>query len=112
MHAPVRVAISTMASGFNSVANDNPSAKIKRPSASVFKISEVFPLRKVNTSPIATALPDGRLSVHIKYPVTAVRQRNAFNVLMADNTAAAPDMSIFIMPCMPSLGFKLIPPES
>lgn len=66
MQAPVSVAMSTMASGASSTANDRPSASTRRPSASVLWISAVLPLRKVSTSPNLTALPPGMLSVHIR----------------------------------------------
>ena len=58
------------------------------------------------------ALPDGRLSVHIRYAVTWFLQPSAFSVLIAASTAAAPLMSAFIIACDGSLGFKLMPPES
>ena len=52
------------------------------------------------------------LSVHIKNPVTALRQPTAASADIVASTAAAPDMSIFIAACIGSLGFRLIPPES
>ena len=66
MHAPVSVAMSTIASGSSSTASDSPSASTRRPSASVLWISTVLPLRNVSTSPSFIALPDGMLSVHIR----------------------------------------------
>ena len=65
-----------------------------------------------STSPIAIALPEGKLSVHIKYPVTWFVQPSAFNVDIDDNTAAAPLMSPFIIACEGSDGLSEIPPES
>ena len=66
MHAPVSVAMSTIASGCTSDASDSPSASTRRPSASVLWISTVLPLRIVSTSPSFIAVPDGMLSVHIR----------------------------------------------
>ena len=63
MHAPVRVARSTMASGASSVASERPSARISRPSASVLSTSTVLPLRIVSTSPTRVASPPVMLSV-------------------------------------------------
>ena len=51
MHAPVRVARSTMASGSSSLASDRASARTSRPSASVLSTSMVLPLRARSTSP-------------------------------------------------------------
>ena len=66
MHAPVSVAMSTMASGCSSTASDSPSASTRRPSASVLWISTVVPPWIVSTSPSFIAEPDGMLSVHIR----------------------------------------------
>ena len=112
MIAPVSVAMSTIASGFDSAARDNPSAKIRRPSASVLWISTVLPLRIVKTSPSLSAPPEGMLSVHIKYAVTLVLHFSDARVLIVANTAAAPLISIFMTACESLLGFRLIPPES
>ena len=104
--------MSTIASGCSSIASARPSASSSRPSASVLWISTVVPPRIVSTSPSFIAEPDGMLSVHIRYPVTAVRQPSACSADIADSTAAAPDMSIFIAACIGSLGLRLMPPES
>ena len=75
-------------------------------------ISTVVPPRIVSTSPSFIADPDGMLSVHSRKPVTAARQPSARSADIADSTAAAPDMSIFIAACIGSVGFRLMPPES
>ena len=78
MHAPVRVAMSTIASFGSSVARTRASAITRRPSASVLITSTVVPPRIVITSPNAIAVPDGMLSVHIRNPVTwLVQPRSA-----------------------------------
>ena len=66
MHAPVSVAMSTMASVGSSVASTSASAMTRRPSASVLITSTVVPPRMVMTSPSFIAVPDGMLSVHIR----------------------------------------------
>ena len=43
MHAPVSVAVSTMHDGFFSAGSARASARISRPSASVFSTSDVVP---------------------------------------------------------------------
>ena len=75
--APVSVAMSTIASGCSSAASARASDITRRPSASVFLTSTVVPLRMVSTSPSLIAEPDGMLSVHMRYAVTAVRQPSA-----------------------------------
>ena len=104
--------MSTIASGCSSAASANPSARIKRPSASVLWISAVLPLRKVSTSPSLSAEPDGMLSVHIRNAVTLLRQPSAFSAVIVASTAAAPDMSIFIITLIGLVGLRLRPPES
>ena len=66
MHAPVSVAMSTIASVGSSVARTRASAITRRPSASVLMTSTVLPPRIVSTSPSFIAVPDGMLSVHIR----------------------------------------------
>ena len=66
MQAPVRVAMSTMASVGSSVASTRASAITRRPSASVLITSTVVPPRTVSTSPSAMAVPEGMLSVHMR----------------------------------------------
>ena len=112
MHAPVSVAMSTTASGCSSVASASPSASSRRPSASVLWISTVVPPWIVSTSPSFIADPEGMLSVHIRYPVTALRQPTVARADIDASTAAAPDMSIFIAACIGSVALRLIPPES
>ena len=48
--APVSVAMSTIQSGFFSLARHNPSPSTIRPSASVSRISTLVPLRMTTTS--------------------------------------------------------------
>src|SRR5690606_9672863 len=64
------------------------------------------------TSPRAVAVPEGTLSVHMRYPVTAVRQHSVSSEHIAARIAAAPDMSFFIWAWIASDGFRLMPPES
>ncbi len=109
--APVRVARSMTASGFSSAASDSPSARISRPSASVLRTSTVLPLRILSTSPGLMALGPGMFSVVGTNPMTfdctpAVRSTD-----IAPMTAAAPDMSVFIV-SMPSAVLSDRPPES
>ena len=111
MQAPVSVARSTIASTFSSTANDSPSASTRRPSASVLRTSTVVPVRAVNTSPGFTAVPLGRLSVHIIQPTTSVRTSSPGSSAMVASTVAAPAMSVFIV-IMPAAGLSDRPPES
>ena len=62
MHAPVRVATSTIASAPDSAARLMPSASTIRPSASVSMISTVVPERIVTISLGRWALPPGMFS--------------------------------------------------
>ena len=74
--------------------------------------STVLPLRMVSTSPSFTALPDGMLSVHIRNAVTAVLHLSARSDDIMASTAAAPDMSIFMIWWNASPPFSEMPPES
>ena len=104
--------MSMIASGCSSTARARPSASTRRPSASVLCTSTVLPPWMCSTSPSFVAEPEGMLSVHIKKPVTVLRQPTAPRADIVASTAAAPDMSIFIAACIGSLGLRLIPPES
>ena len=66
--APVRVAMSTIASGSPaSAASTRPSAMTRRPSASVLMTSTVVPPRIVmHVAERAGRCPDGMLSVHMR----------------------------------------------
>ena len=104
--------MSTIASGCSSAASASPSARINRPSASVLWISAVLPLRNVSTSPSLSAEPDGMLSVHIRNAVTLLRQPSDLSDAIVASTAAAPDMSIFMIALIGLVGLRLRPPES
>ena len=111
MQAPVSVARSMTASGFSSAASDSPSARMRRPSASVLRTSTVLPLRILRTSPGLMARPPGMFSVVGTNPMTLVGTPAARSTDIAPMTAAAPDMSVFIV-SMPSAGLSDRPPES
>ncbi len=95
--APVRVATSTIASGFSSEARVIASASTSRPSASVLSTSTVLPLYIVSTSPGRVAVPDGMFSASASQPVTLTWRPSRAAVTTAANTAAAPLMSHFIV---------------
>ena len=111
MHAPVRVARSTIASGRASEASDRASARISRPSASVLTTSMVLPLRIFSTSPGRVASPPSMLSVMGRKARTRTGGASAPITDMAPITAAAPAMSIFMV-SMPAIVLMLRPPES
>ena len=110
-HAPVRVARSTISSAPCAAAYPTASARVRRPSASVFPLSMVWPLLARTTSPGFTAVPDGRFSVAAAMPTTFTFGFSCATARMVCKTAAAPAMSSF-MDAMPSAGFRLSPPES
>ena len=97
MAAPVKVARSITASGLASLANDRPSARISRPSASVFRISTVLPLRILSTSPKRVASPPSMLSVIGTHALTLTSGFSAGSADMAPRTAPPPPMSHFIV---------------
>ncbi|CAM5430530.1 hypothetical protein SBADM41S_06581 [Streptomyces badius] len=99
--APVRVATSTIASGFSSEARVRASART-RPSASVLSTSTVLPLYMRSTSPGRVALPEGMFSASASQPVTLTFRPRRAAVTTAANTAAAPLMSHFIVSLWPA----------
>ena len=109
--APVSVAKSTMSSGSSSDAAASASHKIKRPSASVFPISTLSPLRVSMTSSGRKELPETEFST----AGTSTRSRMwSFASMIAcasPRACAAPPMSFFIK-SMPALGLRSSPPES
>ncbi len=109
--APVRVATSTIASGFSSEARVSASARTRRPSASVFRTSTVLPLYMRSTSPGRVAEPDGMFSASASQPVTLASRPRRAAATTVENTAAAPLMSHFIVSLWPA-GFREMPPES
>ncbi len=111
MHAPVSVARSTIASGLASDASESASARISRPSASVFRTSTVFPLRIFRTSPGRVASPPSMLSVSGMNPDTLTPGASSGSTDMAPRTAAAPAMSHFMV-IMPWPVLMERPPES
>ena len=111
MHAPVRVARSMTASTPASTASDSPSASTSLPSASVLRTSTVLPLRIFSTSPGLMARPPGMFSVVGTIPMTLTLGASAGSSDMVASTAAAPDMSVFIV-SIPSAVLIDRPPES
>ncbi len=87
------------------------SARISRPSASVFVISIDFPAMLITTSPGLIAVPLGMFSTVGMMPVTRSGSSSSDAARNAPRTAAAPDMSYF-MRSMSSRGLRLIPPVS
>ena len=111
MHAPVRVAMSTIMSGFLSTPRAKASASTSLPSASVLSTSMVLPLRVVSTSPGLVANGPGMLSVRGISPSALTPKPRRAMIRMAPSTAAAPDISVFMV-SIPEAGFRLRPPES
>src|SRR5665648_683157 len=103
--------MSTTASGFSSTAAARPSARTRRPSASVLSTSTVFPPRWVITSDGRCALPDGMFSATHSHPVTLTGSSSVAAASTVCSTAAAPAMSSFIV-TMPLAGLIDSPPES
>ena len=87
------------------------SARISRPSASVFRISIVLPESDVTISPGRCALLPGIFSTAGTMPVTAIAGFSCAMACMAPITAAPPAMSYFIF-SMPSEGLMEMPPVS
>ncbi len=108
---PVSVATSRMTSGFCSVARTSASARISRPSASVFWTSTVRPPYIVRTSPGLVASPDSMFSAIGAKVETFSGRPSCAIAKVACTTAAAPAMSHFIVPMLLA-GLMLSPPES
>ena len=109
--APVSVATSTIRSGLTRLAVVIPSASTSRPSASVLSTSTVLPPYIVSTSPGRVALPDGMFSARQAYAVTRTGRPSSAIAKVAAATAAAPDMSHFIV-TIELAGLIDKPPES
>ena len=110
-HAPVRVATSTIRSGFDSVASTRASASTSRPSASVFSTSTVEPPYIVRTSPGRVASPETMFSAIGTKVVTRTGSPSSAIAKVAATTAAAPAMSHFIVRMLVP-GLMVSPPES
>ena len=101
-----------MASTPASTASDRPSASTSRPSASVLSTSTVLPLRILRTSPGLMAAParhvlgGGDDGDDLHRPGARAGRAD-----IAASTAAAPDLSVFIV-SMPSAVLSDRPPES
>ena len=87
------------------------SASVRRPSASVFSISIVFPFMAVTMSPGFDALPDGMFSVAAMSPCTSAFGARSGSTAKRPRTAAAPAMSHFMV-SMWLDGLSDKPPES
>ena len=109
--APVSVATSMMAVGDCSRAKVMPSARMRRPSASVLITSIVLPLIARRTSPGFVALPPGMFSVAGTIAVTSMAGFSRAMAPMVATTAAPPDISPFIS-SMPAAGLIEMPPVS
>src|SRR5713101_3687300 len=79
-----------------------PSARIRRPSASVLMISMVFPFDAVTTSPGFVALPEGMFSVVGTMAMTLIAGFSSAMARMAPTTAAPPPMSDFMYSMWPA----------
>ena len=108
---PVSVAASTTAAGLKAAARTRASARMRRPSASVFKISTVLPSDIVMTSEGFSAVPEGMFSQAATRAVTFTGSLSSAAALTAASITAAPHMSNFIS-SMPRAGFREIPPAS
>ncbi len=109
--APVSVAISITERGLNFSAYVRASQRIKRPSASVFSTSMVWPDMLVTTSPGLLASPSGMFSQLGTIPTTLIAGLSSPRVLNAPKTLAAPHISNFIS-SIAGEGLMDIPPES
>ena len=111
MQAPVRVAMSTIQLGFSCWTKVSASHSTSRPSASVFRISMVWPDMLVTTSPGLVARPEGMFSAQATTATMFRGKSNCVTACITPMTVAAPPMSYFIS-SMPAPGFRLIPPVS
>ena len=105
------MARSITALGLKLLAYPSASASTRRPSASVFSISIVFPPYEVTTSPGRCAVPLGIFSLAAIRPTTCKSGLNPPIACMAPSTAAAPAISSFIV-SIPPLLFRDKPPLS
>ena len=109
MQAPVRVALSTMASAPTwSCAYTSASHSVSRPSASVLLISTVIPLDAVRMSPGRMPLPSIMFSqaATMKWHSTPAGARSP-TIRAAPRVAAEPPMSNFIISIMLPATFRL-----
>jgi hypothetical protein len=111
MHAPVSVAVSRITEGCCSARKASASARMSRPSASVFSTSEVFPLRWRRTSPGRMAEPLGMFSEEGIAAITLIFGFSRAIARIAARIEAAPPMSHFIV-SMPLASLMDRPPES
>jgi hypothetical protein len=109
--APVSVAMSTTASGLKRSEYVSASQRISRPSASVFRISTVWPDIVVTTSPGREALPPGMFSQVATTPTTLTGAFMPASARSAPSTLPAPDMSNFIS-SISGAGLSEMPPVS
>ena len=100
-----------MTSGFVFAASASASARMRRPSASVFSTSALLPFMNVMTSPGFCARSPGRFSVVGAYAVTATGRPSFATAAVAARTVAAPAMSYFIV-SIDFAGLSESPPES
>ncbi len=112
MMAPVSVARLTMNFGLKrSLQYQSASASTRRPSASVFSTSMVWPDIEVTMSPGRWAWPSTAFSTRPMTPTTLALALRAASACISPVTAAAPPMSPF-MSSMPEAGFIELPPVS
>src|SRR6266404_4637799 len=112
MTAPVNVARSIIAFGLKrSWQYHSTSARTRRPSASVFKTSIVWPDIERTMSPGRCAAPDGMFSTRPTRPTALTRARRAARRRISPMTTPAPAMSHF-MSHMPPAGLIEMPPVS
>ena len=110
--APVRVARSIITFGLKvSWQYHMASASTRRPSASVFSTSMVWPDIEVTMSPGRCAVPDGMFSTRPTTPTALTLALRAASARMVPMTAAEPAMSHF-MSSMPAAGLIEMPPVS
>ena len=84
---------------------------MRRPSASVFRISTVWPESVVTMSPGLVAWPPGMFSHAGMTPTTLTGARMPASARIAPSTEPAPDMSNFISSISPE-GLSEMPPVS
>ena len=109
--APVSVAMSITAAGSNCSLYVRASHNIRRPSASVFNTSMVWPDMLVKISPGFVAVPLGMFSTAGVRPTRLTGSPIPATAATAPNTDAAPHMSNFIS-SIADEGLMEIPPVS
>ena len=111
MHAPVSVAVSMITLGFFSARKASESARTSRPSASVFRTSDVVPPRCLSTSPGRIADPLGMFSAEGIAAITLIFGLSNAIARIVARIDAAPPMSDFIH-SIPVASLIESPPES